>query len=328
MTFGSPWLLSTLAVPLVALLAYLWVERRPTRYVVAFPNLQVLSQVASRSSGWRRHAVAGGILLALAALCVGAARPKMTLPATQDRATVVLVLDVSGSMRAKDVKPSRLDAARNAIRRFLEELPHAVRVGVVSFSNTAEVITTPTTDRARVREGLDVLLPEFGTAIGDAVERGAQVAHQATSSETGAAPRARGGQLPPATVLFLSDGFQTQGILTPEAGARVAKKLGVPVYTVALGTDEGVIEIFRFGETQTIPVPPDRATLARIAEVTGGEAFDVRDEDRLRVVYERLGKKLGRVDKPQEVTFAFAAAGAVLLAAAAAVAGLWQPRLP
>lgn len=328
MSFASPLLLLTLLVPLVSAVVYVWAQRRPSRYAIQYSNLAVLASVTTRSSSWRRHVVAGVLLLSLALLCIGVARPKMTLPATQDRATVVLVLDVSGSMRAKDVKPTRLVAARGAIRRFLDELPEDVRVGVVAFSNTPEVIAAPTTDRDRVRKGLDVLLPEFGTAIGDAVAAGAELAHGATTDETGAVPTPRGDEPSPATVLFLSDGFQTQGILTPQEGAEQAKKLGIPVYTVALGTDVGEIEVFRFGQRRVIPVPPDRQTLAQIAEATGGEAFDVRDEDRLRVVYERLGKKLGRIDKPQEVTVAFAAAGAAVLAAAGLLGALWQPRLP
>jgi Ca-activated chloride channel family protein len=135
-------------------------------------------------------------------------------------------------------------------------------------------------------------------------------------------------QAPPAVVVFLSDGFQTRGVLTPEEGAQRAQRAAVPVHTIALGTDEGVIELERFGERRQIPVPPDRPTLARIAAVTGGKSFDVRDADRLSEVYENLGSLVGRVDEQREVTVAFVAAGAALLAVAGAFAGLWMPRLP
>lgn len=328
MSFATPILLALLAIPAAAVALYVWMERRPTRYVVPFTNLSVLSGVATRSSSWRRHALAALILAAITLLCIGVARPKMTLAATSDRATVVLVLDVSGSMAARDVKPTRLDAARDAIKRFLDTLPDPVRVGVIAFSNTPEVITAPTTDRGRVRDGLDSLLPQYGTAIGDAVSRAAELVHDATAEEDGSVPETKQGEPRPGAVIFLSDGAQTQGLLTPDQGAETAVRLQVPVYTVSLGTDDGVIEITRFNETRTIPVPPDRETLGRIAEATDGEAFDVQDEGKLKTVYENLGKRLGREDKPQEVTVAFVALGAALLAAASALGVVFAPRLP
>jgi Ca-activated chloride channel family protein len=294
-----------------------------------YPNLQVLAGVAGGGNGWRRHVTAALLLAAVAALCIAVARPKMTLPGTLEKSTVVLVLDVSGSMDAKDVKPTRLEAARAAVNRFLDKLPTEVRVGLIAFSTTPEVIATPTNDRDRVRAGLEVLLAERGTAIGDSVARGAQLAHDAVADEPGTSdgPLTQGEQ-PLATVLFLSDGAQRQGLLTPDEGAQVAHRLGVPVYTVALGTDEGVIETYQFGELRVIPVPPDRPTLKHIAEVTGGEAFEVRDEEKLTAVSEGLGNKLGRVDKPQEVTVAFAIAGATILTFAGLAGALWLPRLP
>lgn len=328
MSFASPALLALLAIPVVAALAYAWMERRPTKYVVPFTNVSVLAGVATRSRGWRRHALAAVMLAAIALLCIGVARPKMTLAATSDRATVVLVLDVSGSMAARDVKPTRLDAARDAIKRFLVTLPGPVRVGVIAFSNTAEVIAAPTTDRDQVREALDSLLPQYGTALGDAVARAAELVHDATAESDGSVPETKEGEPRPGAIVFLSDGAQTQGLLSPAQGAAAASRLQVPVYTVALGTDDGVIEITRFNETRTIPVPPDRETLGQIAEATGGEAFDVQDDAKLRAVYENLGKRLGREDKPQEVTVAFVALGAALLAAASALGVLWAPRLP
>lgn len=328
MSFATPLLLLTLLVPVGGAVAYLWGERRPTRYVVPFPNVSVLAGVAKRSSSWRRHAVAAALLGAIAILCVSAARPKVTMAATYDRASVVLVLDVSGSMAAEDVQPTRIEAARAAMRRFLDRLPKSVRVGVVAFSNAPEVVVVPTTDRDRIREGFDVLLPQYGTAIGDAVARSAELAHSATLESGSTAPTLEDGEPAPSVVVFLSDGFQTQGVLTPEQGAATARRLKIPVYTVSLGTDSGVIQVVRFGEVRSIPVPPDRETLAKIAETTGGESFDVRSESKLKKVYENLGTRLGRTEKPQEVTVAFVAAGAALLAAASLLGALWQPRLP
>jgi Ca-activated chloride channel family protein len=321
-------LLATLSLPLFALAAYLWLQRRPSKYAVDFPNLAVLEAVAGRSRAWRRHLTAAFLLLALTALCIGVARPEMTMSVPDERATVILTLDVSGSMLAEDVKPTRLEAARAAVRRFLERLPERIRVGLILFSSDPTVVAPPTRDRDLVLEGLGQLVPGFGTAIGDSVARSAELVREATPHpEAGGAPPTEQ-QAPPAVVVFLSDGFQTRGVLTPEEGAQRAQRARVPVHTIALGTDEGVIELERFGERRQIPVPPDRPTLARIAAVAGGKSFDVRDADRLSEVYENLGSLVGRVDEKREVTVAFVAAGAALLAVAGAFAGLWMPRLP
>jgi Ca-activated chloride channel family protein len=325
-SFASPFLLVSLLVPLAALAGYLWLERRPPRYVVTYPNVGVLAQVAGRRRPWRRHLVAALLLLALSALCVGLARPKVTMARPSERATVVLVVDVSVSMNATDVKPSRLDAAREAITRFVDQVPRQIRVALVGFSDSPEVITPPTTDRSQLHDGIAVLTPGFGTAIGDAVARGVELARSATG-EVDTAP-ADGEQRVPSAVVLLSDGTQTRGLLTPDDGARRARRAGVPVHTIALGTLGGVVTVNRDGFPVTVPVPPDRATLARIAETTGGKTFEVTDAKRLSAVYEQLGSVVGRERRPREVTVAFLAVGAALLAAATALAGLWAPRLP
>lgn len=326
MSFASPLLLASLVVPLAALVGYLWLERRPPRYVVTYPNVGVLAQVAGRGRPWRRHLVAALLLVALSALCIGLARPNVTLARPSERATVVLVVDVSVSMNATDVKPSRLDAAREAITRFVDQVPRQIRVALVGFSDSPEVITPPTTDRAQLHNGIAVLTPGFGTAIGDAVARGVELARSATG-EVDAAP-AEGQARPPSAVVLLSDGTQTRGLLTPDEGASRARRAGVPVHTIALGTLDGVVTVSRDGFPVTVPVPPDRVALARIAETTGGKTFEVTDAKRLSAVYERLGSVVGRERRPREMTVAFLAVGAAMLAAATALAGLWAPRLP
>ena len=336
MSLQAPVFLASLAVPLLALAAYLWLRRRPARYAVAFPNLAVLQSVAGRERAWRRHLTALLLVAAVALLCVGVARPQMSLMVPSERATVVLALDVSGSMRARDVAPTRLDAARTAVEHFLDRLPDEVRVGLVLFSSEPYVAVPPTHDRAAVREGLELALPERGTAIGDAVARAAELAKAAAQEGAERTQKAKatlaadvtGPINPLATVVFLSDGFQTRGVLTPAEAAEQARDAGIPVHTIALGTDEGVIEIDRFGERRVIPVPPDRPTLEAIAKTTGGTAYDVRDADRLVEVYESLGSSVGRVEEEREVTAAFVGFGAVLVAVAGVLAGLWAPRLP
>lgn len=326
MSFGSPFLLLLLLVPFAALVGYVWLERRPPRYVVAFPNVSVLAQVAGTRRPWRRHLVAALLLLSLAALCTGVARPKVSLSRPSERATVVLVVDVSVSMNATDVKPSRFGAAREAITRFVDGVPRQIRIALVAFSDSPEVITPPTTDREQLRQGIDLLTPGYGTAIGDAVARGVELARSATGEVGG--PPAPGEQRPPSAVVLLSDGTQTRGLLSPDDGAKRARAAGVPVHTIALGTLAGVVTVNRDGLPVTVPVPPDRATLARIAETTGGETFEATDAARLRDVYERLGSVVGRERRPRELTVGFVALGAALLAAGTALAGLWAPRLP
>jgi Ca-activated chloride channel family protein len=307
MSLGAPVYLAGLLVLVLAVAAYLWLERRPGRYAVAYPNLGVLAGVAARRRPWRRHLTALLLASALALLCVAVARPHMALTVPSERATVVLALDVSGPMRAEDVRPNRLDAAKVAIRGFLDRLPDQVRVGLVLFSSEPYVAVPPTRDRDALLAGLDLALPQYGTAIGDSVARSADLARKTTEAtpaeEAGEPPSGTGTppvgggtatDKPLGAVVFLSDGYQTRGVLTPAEGARRAKQAGIPVHTIALGTDGGTIELDRYGERRTIPVPPDRPTLAAIAKTTGGEAFDVRDSDRLVEVYAGLGSAVAR----------------------------------
>jgi len=324
LSFGSPWLLLCLIAPALVLAAYVWMERRPAKAAVAYPNLAVLASVVGRSS-WRRHVIAGLIVAAIALLCVGVARPRVPLTTTSDHATVVLVVDVSVSMNAKDVAPSRLEAARRAIRTFVDHVPGRVKVGLIAFADDPVVITAPTTDRAMIENGINSLSPGFGTAIGDAVARAVDVV-RSTAGESGRSAAAR--KDPLGAVVLLSDGAQTRGVLAPEDGARLAKNAHIPVYTIALGTLTGTVTIDRGDGLVTVPVPPDRATLASIAEATGGSTFAATDADKLGSVYRRLGGVVAKTSKPREVTAAFVGVAAALLAASIGLASLWAPKLP
>jgi Ca-activated chloride channel family protein len=325
LTFGSPWLLACLVVPALALAAYVWLERRPAKAAVAYPNLAVLATVVGRSS-WRRHVLAGLLLAAIALLCVGLARPRIPLTTTSDHATVVLVVDVSVSMNAKDVAPSRLEAARTAIRTFVQKVPGRVKVGLIAFADDPVVVTAPTTDRKLIQNGINSLSPGFGTAIGDAVARAVDVV-RATAGDAGRSD-AGARKEPLGAVVLLSDGAQTRGVLAPEDGARLAKNAHIPVYTIALGTLTGTVTIDRGDGVVTVPVPPDRATLASIAETTGGSTFAATDAGKLGSVYRRLGGVVAKTSKPREVTAAFVGVAAALLAASIGLASLWAPKLP
>lgn len=320
MRFGSPWLLLGLLVLGLVVLAYLYVGRRRNRYAVRFTNLDVLASVAETTGSRLRHVPLALFLLALTALLVGVAQPNMMRTVNQPVATVVLVIDTSGSMFAEDVRPTRLEAAQEVVRDFVFDLPERYRVGVVAFSGQAELVAPVTDDHAIAVESIDYLFPQRGTAIGDAIARAVEVGRAATAT---APPGERA-----ITIILLSDGTQTEGLLGPLEGAQRARSFGIPVFTVALGTPEGVIVRSRWGETRVIPVPPDRVTLRQIAEATRGEYFEAASADRLKASYERLGSLVSKVEKRQEVTHFFVGAGAAFLLAAMLASALVFPRLP
>lgn len=338
MSFEAPELLVTLLVVPLAAVGYWLLQRRPPRYAVRYTNLEVLAGVAGRRRAWRRHVPAALMLAALAALGVSLARPTVTVKAPNERASVVLVVDTSGSMRASDVKPTRLAAAKHAMHSFIERAPSSLRVGIVSFSDEAQVVVPPTVDRAQLDQGIEVLGPGFGTALGDGIARAVDLARAAagrsgdgagagsSASTPGQLKDAKGRAL--ASILLLSDGAQTRGLLSPGQGAERAQAAGVPVYTIALGTDGGTILAGPPGQEQVIPVPPDRETLGAIAEYTGAESFDAESASALEKVYAGLGSRVGRENQQREVTAFFVAAGALLLAGAAGVALVGAPRLP
>jgi Ca-activated chloride channel family protein len=333
MSFEAPALLATLLLVPLAAVGYWLLQRRPPKYAVRFTNLSVLAGVAGARRPWRRHVPAALLLAALASLCVAFARPTVTVKAPNERASVVLVVDTSGSMRATDVKPTRLAAAKSAMQSFLDRAPNTLRVGIVSFSDEAQVIVAPTVDRKQLQQGIDVLGPGFGTALGDGIARAVELARTATgkTGDGGTAASAplkdaKGRSL--ASILLLSDGAQTRGLLSPGQGAERAQQAGIPVYTIALGTDGGTILAGPPGQEQVIPVPPDRETLGAIAEYTGAQSFDAESAKALEKVYSGLGSRVGREDRPREVTAVFVAAGALLLAGAAGLSLLSAPRLP
>lgn len=337
MSFDRPWALAALLVLPLLVWLYRVVQRRRMAYAMRFTNLAVLAPLAGRRS-WRRLVPPVLAVLALAALIGATARPQVRGLVAHDRATVVLVLDVSGSMEARDVKPSRLGAAQNAIRVFLDKAPKRLRVGLIVFAGFPQVASPPTTNHEQVRASLDSLgqYSSFGgTAIGDAIAEAVVLGRQTLARDAEAAPVAP--DTPDATkslvsILFLSDGAQRQGVLQPLDGAGRAKAAGMPVYTIALGTPHGTITR-RFGGQfgglpRTIQVPPDPETLKAIAETTGGEFYNATSANALQSAYAKLGSRLGRKPADKEITYAFLAVAAGLLLGAGALSLLWSPRLP
>jgi Ca-activated chloride channel family protein len=332
MSFASPWFLLALLIVPVTLALALWLDRRRARYAVAFTNLDLLASVAAPRRPWRRWAPLALFLLALVAASTALARPKATVSVPANRATVVLLVDVSGSMRAADVKPTRLGAAQKAMASFADSVPKGVKVGLVSFSTGPNLLVIPTTDRTLLHEGIDLLSPEAGTAIGD----GLALAIQTVKSSVGGAPRSKDGKIPGAIVL-LSDGAQTRGDLTPLQGADLARTAGIRVFTVALGTDNGTLDpgAFGFGQggfgggpQRRFPVRPDPVTLAAIARETDGKTYRAQSASKVKEIYKQLGASIAHKAAKREVSSWFAGGAALLLLLSLGTARLTGERLP
>jgi len=313
MSFASPLaLLCLFAVPL-AVLAHVAAQRRRRRYPVRFTALSTLAAVAGAEPQWRRHLPLALFALALAALALSLARPERTIQVAVQRASVVLVTDVSRSMSATDVSPTRLEAARQAALSFLDKVPDELRVGLVTYSDVAQTLQTPTTDHDAVTSALDTLQPISGTATG----AGLRTALDDLKVRRSSARR------PPAALVLLSDGSATDGAAADIVAAE-ARRLRVPIYTVALGTPEGTITL----RGQTLNVPPDPEALQRIASESGGQAFRAEDSDQLDAVYDKLGSQIGTEPEKQEITALFAGGALLLLAGAMMTSLRLGGRLP
>ena len=296
-------LLGLVAIPLLALW-YLGHERRGRSGREAFATPAMIPSVAPARPGWRRHLPVALYTLALAALIVALARPQTTVAVDAEQATVLLVTDQSGSMQATDVAPSRLIAAREAARSFLDRVPGKVRVGAIAFNHGVRVLQTPTTDREALREAIDAVKPAGSTATGEALSVALQVAQR---------PATPGGESPPAAIVLLSDGKSVKG-RDPIVIAREAGEAKVPIYTISLGTPSGTIESRRRdGSVFQEPVPPDPDTMRQVAEISGGRAFSATDAAALDAVYERLGSQVARKKVKREVTAGFAGGALALM---------------
>jgi Ca-activated chloride channel family protein len=309
-------LLLLLAVPLLAWL-YVRHERRGSRGAAAFASPALLPAVAPVRPRWRRHVPLAFYALALMALVVALARPEMTVAVPDDQARVVLVIDQSGSMAAKDVPPSRWTATQRAVGEFLDRVPDRVRVGAIVFNKTPRVIHAPTRDRAAVRQALGAVSPIGSTAVGDAL--------WLTRTITGRVALKEGDKPPPAAVILLSDGASVHGRNPLEVAGQLGDE-DVPIYTISLGTDAGTIP--RKNQPGVRRVPPRPQAMERIAEASGGRSFDVTDATGLETVYERLGKQVARKDAQRQVTSAVAGGALLLLLAGGASSLFWFGRLP
>jgi Ca-activated chloride channel family protein len=327
--FDWPLALVALALIPLGLLAYVLVERRRARFAVRFTNLDVLASVLpSAGTAQKRRFIPPLIFaLAVAAALVGVARPAVARNVPREQATVILVIDTSGSMVANDVEPSRLAAAQEAVLGFVGKLPGRIRVGMVAFSSQARVAMPITEDRDLASQGLEHLTAFGGTAIGDAIARSVEMLQEA-ARVGGVNVLPAGSKVPPAAIVLLSDGAQNRGRLQPIQAALRAKKLKIPVYTVALGTPTGSIKISDGGVTQVLHVPPDPATLRQIALETGGQFYTAASGSKLNAVYKTLASRLSTRREYHEATYMFLGGAALLLLGAGAASFLFLPRLP
>ena len=312
MSFASPAFLAALALVPLALAAHVLVRRRARRYAVRYPAVATLAPLLPNASTWRRRLPLALFLASLAALTLALARPHRTVAVPREQASIVLVTDVSRSMLAEDVDPNRLEAARSAALRFLEEVPREARVGLVAFSTDPHTIEEPTDERDEIQALVDGLSADGGTAAGDALAAALGMVDGPAEDR------------PPAAILLLSDGKNTTG-RDPIPVARQARRAGVPIHTVALGTRSATIVT---PDGSLLPVPPDPETMRRIAELSGGRAFEVDDADELGGLYEDLGSRVATETEKREITVAFAAGGILLLLAAAAFGVRATARLP
>jgi Ca-activated chloride channel homolog len=318
-SFQSPLYLLALALVPTAVAIYVLSDKRRRARTAAFASPLLLPSVAPRGPGFRRHLPLALYALALTAVAFALARPEATVAVPEERAAVVLATDISGSMEATDVEPSRMAAVRRAARDFLDQAPEELRVGAVAFNHAVRSIEPPRAEREDTRSLVDGLTPSGGTATGEGL-----AAAVGLLSRQGARDEKR----PPAAIILLSDGTSTHG-RDPIEVAREAARLKIPIYTVALGTDAGTIEVKRpDGSTVTRDVPPDRVAMRRIATISGARTFSADAREELATVYERLGSQVATRDEKREVTAAFVGGAAAFLLLGGAMSLRWFGRLP
>ena len=320
MTFEWPLALVGLIVLPVLIALYVWRERRRTDYAARFTTPDLLPNIVDASPHWRRHLPLAVLLIALAAMVVGVARPHAMMSVKREEATAILVIDTSLSMSADDVKPTRLEAARREARAFLDQLPSKYRLAIVGFAGRAYVALPPTDDRDLAVSALRNLHTAEGTSLGDAVALATRIAGRQRASD---------GSNPPAAIIVISDGAQFTGRTSPAAAALRARQAHIPVYSVLVGTPHGVITVPLSGGLKAamrVPTSPD--TLHMVARATGGRFFAAPDAAQLRTVYQHLGSRLGSRRESREVTNLFAGGSAALLLIGGGLSALWFRRVP
>ena len=339
----SLWLL--LALPLLPAL-YLWLLRRRNKAALRYSNLDMVRAAASRP--WRRHVPPALILLACSLLVLALARPTAPMTLPWARTTIMLAMDVSRSMRVTDVKPSRLEAAQEAAKMFLRELPKNIDVGLVTFAGSTQVAQRATLDRASLVSAIDAFQMQIGTAVGNAIvlclselfpdhgidlegmtfgPRANKVRSRDEKENEKTAPKqitpVAPGSYDAAAIILLSDGRRTTGVDTLQA-AKMAADRGVRIYVVGLGTPDGHTTA---DEGMAIYLKLDEPTLREVARITGGEYHHAGTAEMLRSVYQDLGSRLQVQTRETELTGLLALGAAMLVLVAAGLSVLWFGRV-
>ncbi|MET7998882.1 VWA domain-containing protein [Amycolatopsis sp. NPDC005232] len=321
--FTSPWWFLLLIVVAAVAVAYVLAQRARRKRVMRFANLELLDKVAPKTQGWIRHLPAVLIVLSLLVLTVALAGPTAEQKVPRNRATVVLVIDVSLSMEATDVAPNRLKAAQDAAKQFAENMTPGVNLGLISFAGTATVLVNPTTDRAGVVKAIDNLKLAQSTATGE----GIFAAMQSIESFSAVVGGADGP--PPARIVLMSDGKQTvpEDLYAPRGAytaAQAAKQAQMPISSISFGTTHGSVDIE--GKPQDVRVDDD--SLKEIARLSGGDFYKAASADELKKVYADLGEQIGYELKNADASKPWVVIGTLVLMIGAAAALLIGQRLP
>ena len=351
MAFTWPVMLwALLALPLLVW-AYLAVLRRQRRMQERLADSHLLPYLVAPVSAWRRHLPVAIYLGAVLLLVLAMARPIAAIPLPVNRAAVVIAIDTSKSMIAEDVKPNRLEAAKNAARDFVKAMPPSARIGLIAFSDYGTVLVPPSTDRQALDEALNRLQPQQATAVGSAIlealrvlplrkeflgdrlerlrgpvpQQGPQLPAPAPTPVPGPpVPPPSVNELPPAAILIFSDGVSNLGA-DPRAAAALAAEAKVKIYAVGLGQQGGTVMTY---QNQLVLVPFDPTMLQEVARQTGGEYFGAANLEDLRRIYRQLGRSVGWERRRTEMTSLVAGAAGVLMLAGGLLSMIWFRRLP
>lgn len=315
MGMGFLWPLALLGLLVIPWAVWLYRRNleRQSEAVVYHPDLAVLARAGSRGSRFGRYIPAGLYALALSVGVVALARPTAPLPVPDNKTTVMMALDVSLSMRADDIKPTRFEAAKDAAKIFVRQLPQGMKVGLVSFAGYAVQDVAPTNDHDQILQAIDTLSLGRGTAIGKGLIESVRALPGRAETDQ------KSDKLPPAAIVLLTDGRNNRPP-DPSEGASLARDMQVKVYTVGLGTEEGFLR--QEGGIGGFTVGFDPETLKSIAETTGGSYFEARSAGQLSSIYTKLGRSIGWTTKPGEVTGLLSAVAGVLLFGSLLVAQL------
>jgi Ca-activated chloride channel family protein len=330
MEFEWPRMLWLLLLVPILVLAYLWAQRRRKRYALRYASLSLVKEALGRGPGWRRHVPPALFLLGVAVMLFALARPLSVVTLPSQEGTIILAMDVSGSMRAEDMTPTRLDAAKEAARDFVARQEEGVRIGVVSFSDNAFLVQAPTTEKQEVLAAINRLTWQRGTAIGSAMLTSVEAIFEEADSEGGPGsdldptptpvPR---GVYEPAIIILLSDGQSNRGPRPLEVVEQVAAR-GIRVYTVGVGTERGTILSYR---GRSMRVQLDETTLKGIAEATDGDYYYAASESELQSIYQNLSMEMVFREQETEITAIFVAVAVVILLAAGVLSILWFNRV-